>query len=94
MSQSTSWIRFTLLLIIWTILVLATVAVITLMILEIAEAHSILRTIDNASHIPLTEKLLTIVNRSSHILMAMLYAIILLTLVVLDIAVAKEMFKE
>jgi len=94
MSQSTSWIRFTLLLIIWTILVLATVAVITLMILEIAEAHSILRTIDNASHIPLTEKLLTIVNSSSHILMAMLYAIILLTLVVLDIAVAKEMFKE
>lgn len=94
MSQSTSWIRFTLLLIIWTILVLATVAVITLMILEIAEAHSILRTIDNASHIPLTEKLLIIVNSSSHILMAMLYAIILLTLVVLDIAVAKEMFKE
>jgi hypothetical protein len=92
MSLSTNWTKFTILLIIWAILVLATVTVMILMVSEIAEAHHMLRTINTTTSY--IEKLLIIAHSSSHILTAMLYAIILLTLVILDIVVAKEMFKE
>jgi hypothetical protein len=62
------------------------------MILEISEAHHLLLKIINTT--PYTEKLLIIAHSSSHILLAILYAILLIPLIVLDIVVVKEMFKE
>ena len=87
MSLSSSWARFTLLLIIWTLLVLATVATIVLMLSEMVEAHSMVKTINMTT--PYTEKLVIIAKSAFHVLMAILYAVILLALVILDIAVAK-----
>jgi predicted secreted protein len=92
MSLSSSWTRFTVLLIIWIILAFATITTALLMIMEIAEAYHLIQTINIST--PYIEKLMIITHSSSHILMGMLYAIILQTLVILDIVVAKEMFKE
>jgi hypothetical protein len=72
--------------------VLATIAVLILMVSEIAEAHQIAKTINITTQY--IEKLVIIAHSSLHILLAIVYAIILLILVVLDIVVAKEMFKE
>jgi 3-dehydroquinate dehydratase len=62
------------------------------MISEMVEAHQLVKTINTTTHH--IEKLVIIAKSSTHTLTAMLYAIILLVLVVLDIVVAKEMFKE
>jgi len=92
MSEGIKILRFTALLILWTFLLIATFITLFLMITEIAEAQHLVRIINITT--PYIEKLLIIVHSSSHILLAMLYAVLLAILVVLDIVVAKEMFKE
>jgi hypothetical protein len=72
--------------------VLATVATLVLMVSEIVDAYNTAKTINITT--PHTEKLVIVQHSTFHVLMAILYAVILLALVILDIVVAKEMFKE
>jgi len=92
MSEAIKILRFIALLIIWTLLLIATFITLTLMISEITEAQQLVKIMNLTT--PYMEKLVIIVHSTSHTLLALLYAVLLTLLVALDIVVAKEMFKE
>jgi hypothetical protein len=89
MCSNTSWPRFASLLILWTLLLTATFTVLLMMVPEVVEASKLLKAINTTT--PYLEKLALIAQSSAHVLLAMLYAILLLILVVLDIEVAREL---